>query len=392
MSTLRDRSIMTQITKQQDTETVMPEDLNMAKRLVAALKAVTGPTVVTQGLLRDLFTQDNSLGMAIGGHRGMGENLITDQDMFQAANLWRENTITSFLKAQQHGASFVEMDVQVTRDGVPVIWHDDEIAFGARSNPFRCQICDLHFDEFRSIGPQLSSDETGRFRELITLHRKFRNLIQNTNSMMDVYNPWHCFDDDALPSLEQVLNDLPESLSINLEIKMTTPSTLVQTPPHEVLRATQSVINLLSKSIQQRGSSRRVLLSSFDPDVCVEMRRQLKASGIDQVPIMYITTGGSWLHSDPRRMSISAAIQFCIDNEIGGFVVDTSILRQEKHLMELTKLKRLQVVTYGLENNDVEWLMEQWNLGVQGAIVDDVAKVVPLYVKEVQDSLVQTRI
>lgn len=40
---------------------------------------------------------------------------------------YRENTLKSFQRAAECGATFVEFDVQTTKDGVPVLWHDDYI-------------------------------------------------------------------------------------------------------------------------------------------------------------------------------------------------------------------------------------------------------------------------
>jgi len=51
---------------------------------------------------------------AVVGHRG-----------FPAAAL--ENTLESFAKALEAGADIVEMDVQVTADGVPVVIHDEDL-------------------------------------------------------------------------------------------------------------------------------------------------------------------------------------------------------------------------------------------------------------------------
>lgn len=50
----------------------------------------------------------------IVGHRG-------------AAAYAPENTITSFAKAIELGADEVEFDVQLTKDGVPVVFHDDSL-------------------------------------------------------------------------------------------------------------------------------------------------------------------------------------------------------------------------------------------------------------------------
>jgi glycerophosphodiester phosphodiesterase len=49
----------------------------------------------------------------------MGANILRGGMLVPA---WRENTTGSFLAAAATGASFVEFDVQVTRDGVPVLW------------------------------------------------------------------------------------------------------------------------------------------------------------------------------------------------------------------------------------------------------------------------------
>ena len=53
------------------------------------------------------------------GHRGMGKNK-TSRTSLQLG----ENTIQSFIAAANLGASYVEFDVQLTKDHVPVIYHD----------------------------------------------------------------------------------------------------------------------------------------------------------------------------------------------------------------------------------------------------------------------------
>ncbi|MCB9367235.1 MAG: glycerophosphodiester phosphodiesterase [Calditrichaeota bacterium] len=53
------------------------------------------------------------------GHRGSPKNA-------------RENTLDSFRTALDEGADGVELDVQVTRDGVPVVFHDDCFVTGEK--------------------------------------------------------------------------------------------------------------------------------------------------------------------------------------------------------------------------------------------------------------------
>ena len=53
------------------------------------------------------------------GHRGLGKN----ENGRKSLQLG-ENTLASFIAAANLGASYVEMDVQLTKDNIPVIYHD----------------------------------------------------------------------------------------------------------------------------------------------------------------------------------------------------------------------------------------------------------------------------
>lgn len=53
------------------------------------------------------------------GHRGLGKNMASRKSLQLG-----ENTVQSFIAAANLGASYVEFDVQLTKDHVPVIYHD----------------------------------------------------------------------------------------------------------------------------------------------------------------------------------------------------------------------------------------------------------------------------
>lgn len=57
------------------------------------------------------------------GHRGLGKNFASGRRSLQLG----ENTIQSFIAAANLGASYVEFDVQLTKDHVPVIYHDSTL-------------------------------------------------------------------------------------------------------------------------------------------------------------------------------------------------------------------------------------------------------------------------
>lgn len=53
-------------------------------------------------------------------HRGLAES--------ESAGLADENTMPAFLKALEAGADYIESDIQVTADGIPVLFHDDDLS------------------------------------------------------------------------------------------------------------------------------------------------------------------------------------------------------------------------------------------------------------------------
>lgn len=184
---------------------------------------------------------------------------------------------------------------------------------------------------------------------------------------------WQCFDDDELPTLEDTFNMLPSDMGLNIEVKMTTPSSDAHTAPSEVERVVSAVLETVTKCTSVKDNQQGpIVLSSFDPDVCAALCEKQST-----IPVMFITTGGSEEHPNPVRMSIAAAIEFADDHRMAGIVVDSSVLRKEERYVSLAHERGLKVMTYGLENDDINWVRRQSEIGVHGAIVDDVATILP---------------
>ncbi|KAL0049142.1 hypothetical protein WJX82_007589 [Trebouxia sp. C0006] len=87
--------------------------------------------------------------IAVGGHRGNGQNLISDSGKMVPET--RENTLSSFCRAVSNGATFIEFDVQVTSDGVPVIWHDNYVVTGDPKAPTFRMISEITLAEFKGL-------------------------------------------------------------------------------------------------------------------------------------------------------------------------------------------------------------------------------------------------
>jgi glycerophosphodiester phosphodiesterase len=181
---------------------------------------------------------------------------------------------------------------------------------------------------------------------------------------------WCCEVDDAFPTLEQLFGTLPAHLAFNIEVKMATPDSLAETPAEEIQRMVGPILDVVqrwtvgsSDPVQQQ---RQVVFSSFDPDVCRALRA---AQGDHQV--MFLTTGGKDWHADPRRMSLAAAVDEAASANLSGVVMDSGALHAYPEVVSQARTAGLKLLTYGLENDSVSWVLQQQQLGVTGVIVDD---------------------
>lgn len=293
----------------------------------------------------------------------MGENLL------QSCGLpaYRENTVRSFLQAAEQGATFVEFDVQVTKDGVPVIWHDDVAVWrdGANGTLQSRTIAEMTLQEFK----QLAGKEQAVSPHDAALMRIFKD---ESGTYLPAPKEWQCLVDDDLPTLAEVFSRVPEHVGFDIEVKMAVPDHVVVTPAAEVNRMVGGILQMLQNV--PVGTSRAVVFSSFDPEVCTALRQRQQ-----DFPVLFLSGGGTDWHCDSRRTSIPAAINFAADTELQGVVLNASAVQRAPHMVAAARGKGLVVLTYGLENDDPEWVKRQSQLGVTAAIVDDVKHVLPAF-------------
>ncbi len=367
--------------------------------------------------------------MAVGGHRGNGANAWTCDGPSQQAFLHRENTIKSMLAAVELGVTFLEFDVQVTRDGVCVIYHDNYVVVGDEMNPTSRVVADMEVEEFKGASPVNSvlaggsdaeeiegpSDEEvvsgmqhrdqspahpmlrgsgGRLAALNPaegklagtspesssstttskmLLRQHRNGIEASRGEKSL-RAWTVVDDEEFPTLMDVFERIPPHVAFDIEIKMATGDDLVKTPDEERRRMTDAIlgtVEVASARARALGQpARHLLFSSFDPDICEEVKRRRPEDWV-----MFLTTGGTSFHADRRRMDIDAAIEVAALHGLDGIILDSGALYRDHAAVDRARREGLKVMTYGVENDDVGWVVAQQSLGVHGVIVDDVTKV-----------------
>ena len=141
------------------------------------------------------------------GHRG-------------AAGLAPENTLASFRKAYELGVRLVEADVQLTADGVPILFHDDRLD---RLTPERGSVRERTWEQLREL-PVLPGSFGGAFPEA------------------------------RIPTLDDLLRGMPEDAVFVVELKP------------EPVRGEELVRRSL-EAIRAAGVGERCRVISFDHDL-----------------------------------------------------------------------------------------------------------------------------
>ena len=136
-----------------------------------------------------------------------------------------ENTLPAFRRAVNVGADGVELDVHLTRDGVPVVIHDETV--------------------------NATTDGTGRVTEMTLAEVKALDAGRHVDP---------AFAGTRVPTLEEVLVEIGEKLLVNVELK-------------PAGRRNAGLAPAVVGVVERLGLEDRVWLSSFKPHHLYEARQ-----------------------------------------------------------------------------------------------------------------------
>jgi glycerophosphodiester phosphodiesterase len=190
--------------------------------------------------------------VALVGHRGLGMNRTVVKNGRPRLQLG-ENTIVSLTKGGELGAHYVEFDVQLTRDLVPVLYHDFITSEWGNDTPMSLILS----DQLRTKKGKLS-----RSYSQATLNATSNMATgMKPNGVGTIQSPF--------ATLEEALKDVPLSCGFNIEIKYP------DLQEAEIDHLHNAEINLFCDRIldviAQHGRQRDILFSSFHPEICFLM-------------------------------------------------------------------------------------------------------------------------
>ncbi|PQE33196.1 Glycerophosphodiester phosphodiesterase GDE1 protein [Rutstroemia sp. NJR-2017a WRK4] len=319
------------------------------------------------------------------GHRGLGKNNTSNRSLQLG-----ENTLQSFIAAANLGANYVEFDVQLTKDHVPVIYHDFLVSETGIDAPVHTLTLEqfLHVNDASSRMTRppspprdhphvLSLRGKDRQRSLslgqTTLEVDMAERMKHTRDFKKKGykgNSRGNFIQAPFTTLEEMFRELPEGVGFNIEMKY---PMLHETEEHEMdtyaVELNSFCDTVLSK-VYDMKQKRKVIFSSFNPDICL-----LLSFKQPSIPILFLTDAGTSPVGDIRASSLQEAIRFASRWNLLGVVSAAEPLCNSPRLVKVVKDSGLVCVSYGVLNNDPVKVQEQVNEGIDAVIVDSVLKI-----------------
>ncbi|KAI2610668.1 glycerophosphodiester phosphodiesterase GDE1 [Hypoxylon fragiforme] len=300
------------------------------------------------------------------GHRGLGKNFL-DSKSLQLG----ENTVSSFIAAANLGAHYVEFDVQLTKDHVPVIYHD----FLVSETGIDAPVHTLTLEQFLHINnesktrpggdpPELKRNETNGngTKETGTRQRSLSvDLAKKGNDNLDERmkytlnfkkkgykaNTRGNFVQAPFATLEELFKKVPENVGFNIEMKY--PMLLESEKEDMDTYAIElnSFCDTVLTKVYDMTANRHIIFSSFNPDICLCLSFKQPS-----IPIMFLTDAGTEEVSDIRASSLQEAVRFASRWNLLGIVSNAEPFVNSPRLVKVVKQTGLVCVSYGVQNND----------------------------------------
>ena len=301
------------------------------------------------------------------GHRGLGKN-VSARTSLQLG----ENTLDSFIAAANLGATYVEFDVQLTKDLVPVIYHDFLVSETGIDAPVHTMTVEqfLHINntksrqQSRAPSPDPASDSKARTSKLEIRKARSASLsdvgdisnVDMNERMMYTRtfkekgfkgNSRGNFIQSPFATLEEMFRKIPETTGFNIEMKY---PMLFESEEEEMdtyAVELNSFVDTVLKMVYDLSKKRNIIFSSFNPDICL-----LLSFKQPSIPILFLTDAGTSHAGDIRASSLQEAVRFASRWNLLGVVSAAEPLVLCPRLVKVIKESGLVCVSYGTLNND----------------------------------------
>jgi glycerophosphodiester phosphodiesterase len=309
------------------------------------------------------------------GHRGLGKNTASRTSLQLG-----ENTIQSFISAANLGAEYVEFDVQLTKDLVPVIYHDFLVSETGIDAPVHTLTLDqfLHIGEgqkprqSRPASPEHTSYSNGlsgdqdrhssrRLRSYSVDNSTQRNIhLDRQQELTERMKHTRDFKkkgfkgnnrgfsiQSSFTTLEKMFDELPETVGFNIEMKYPMLHESEEEEMDQYAVELNSFVDTVLQKVYDKMGKRNIMFSSFNPDICLMLSFKQPS-----IPVLFLTDAGTSPVGDVRAASLQEAIRFASRWNLLGVVSAAEPLVMCPRLVKVVKESGLVCVSYGTLNND----------------------------------------
>ncbi|XP_062324554.1 glycerophosphocholine phosphodiesterase GPCPD1 isoform X2 [Osmerus eperlanus] len=286
------------------------------------------------------------------GHRGAGSSHAAKHHKI------RENTVASFKSAANHGAAYVEFDVHLSKDSIPIVYHDLTCCISSKKKN------DKHSLELLEVPVK---DLTYDQLQMLKLAHATALKVNDPKDLLD--DEEEVDEHQPFPSLSQIFQAVPEHVGFNIELKW-----ICQLKDGTWDGNVSSYFNMnlfldtILSCVLQKAGRRRILFSCFDPDVCTMVRQKQ-----NKYPILFLTQGISEQYPemmDIRCQTTQIAISFAQSENILGISAHAEELLKDMSHIQVAQSKGLVMFCWGDDNNDHDNRMKLREKGIDGLIYD----------------------
>jgi len=281
------------------------------------------------------------------GHRGLGNSYTKGHHCSSI----KENTIASMRDAVQHGADMVEFDVQVSKDLVPIVFHEFNLCVQTKTKKggeimIDVPVKDLTLAELQGLKSHHPSEK--------------EDGVKSFGNDGDT-------DHEPFPTLEDILLRLDEHCGFNIELKYGQMMKYGKDEDKNPMEMNLFLDQIL-RTVLRHGGNRRIIFSSFNPDVCTMIINKQ-----NKYPVLLLTQGENSKYEDfmdPRTWSIRNGVWFAEMSGLLGLSAMAEALTRDISQMELVKSRHQVLFCWTDEQNDKETVKYLKQLGVNGVIYD----------------------
>lgn len=284
------------------------------------------------------------------GHRGLGSSYKCKR-----LAVLTENTIRSFQTAASHGADFVEFDVHLTKDEIPIIYHDFKVLITYRKK----KRCDLDLLEIPVKDLTLAA-----LHEIKLSHPSYKPEDRYEGIQDDDVDP---ADLQPFPTLQNVFESVDIHTGFNIEVKY----------PQEKLDGSGTIsdycdmnrfVDIILAVVFKHYNHRRIVFSSFSPEICSMLR--LKQN---MFPVLFLTQACCKRYvpyTDMRTQNVKIAAEFALSAGLLGVDVIADLLLEDMSLITYIQDAGLVLFVWGEMCNDKEVIQILKDNKVNGVIFD----------------------